>query len=130
MSLQPTSRPLERPTIRLRVGRISQPLTTGAFTEFVRTGAGTSSDRRRHALGESDGSLHIAGSLEKTRCSAVPLGYGRPFLGSPHSALDAKGRASRRLTTPSKDLWAALVDEPMAQLPERAMPIGKFFASG
>jgi hypothetical protein len=57
------------------------------------------------------------------------LGYGRPFPGSPHSALDAKGRASRRLTTPSKDLWAALVDEPMAQLHERAMPIGKFLAS-
>jgi len=67
MSLQPTSRPLEQPTIRSRVGRISQPFTTAAFTVFVRTGAGTSPDRRRHALGESDGSLHIAGSFEKTR---------------------------------------------------------------
>jgi hypothetical protein len=38
-------------------------------------------------------------------------------------------RVYRRLTTTSNDLWAALVDEPMAQLHERAMPIGKFFAS-
>ena len=67
MSLQPTSQPLEQPTIRSRVGRISQPFKTAAFTVFVRTGAGTSPDRRRHAPGESDGSLHIAGSLEKTR---------------------------------------------------------------
>jgi hypothetical protein len=43
--------------------------------------------------------------------------------------IDAKGRAYRRLTTTSNDLWAALVDEPMAKLHERAMLIGKFFAS-
>ena len=67
MSLQQTSRPLEQATIRSRVGRTSQPFTTAAFTVFVRAGAGTSPDRRRHALGESDGSLHIAGSFEKTR---------------------------------------------------------------
>ena len=29
----------------------------------------------------------------------------------------------------SNDLWAALVDEPMAQLHECAMPIGKSFGS-
>jgi hypothetical protein len=68
MSLQPTSRPLEQPTVRSSVGRVSQPFTTAAVTVFVRAGAGTSPDRRRQALGESDGSLHIAGSLEKTRC--------------------------------------------------------------
>jgi hypothetical protein len=67
MSLQPTSRPLEQATIPSRVGRTSQPFTTAAFTVFVRAGAGPSPDRRRHALGESDGSLHIVGSLEKTR---------------------------------------------------------------
>ena len=61
--------------------------------------------------------------------SAVPLGDGRPFCSSPHSALDAKGRAYRRLTTPSNDRWAARVDEPMAQLHGCAMPIGKFFGS-
>jgi hypothetical protein len=61
--------------------------------------------------------------------SAVPLGYGRPFTRSPNSEIDAKGRTYRRLTTTSNDLWAALIDEPMAQLHERAMPIGKFFAS-
>ena len=48
---------------------------------------------------------------------------------SPNSAIDAKGRAYRRLTTTSNDLRAALVDEPMAQLHECAMPIGKFFGS-
>jgi hypothetical protein len=68
MSLQQTSRPLEQATIRSRVGRTSQPFTTAAFTVFIRAGAGTSPDRRRHALGESDGWLHIAGSFEKTRC--------------------------------------------------------------
>ncbi len=67
MSVHQTSRPLEQATIRSRVGRTSQPFTTAAFTVFVRAGAGTSPDRRRHALGESDGSLHIAGSFEKTR---------------------------------------------------------------
>src|SRR5262249_20660418 len=68
ISLQPTSRPLEQPTIRSRVGRISQPFRTAAFTVFVRTGVGISPDRRRPALGESDGALPIAGSLEETRC--------------------------------------------------------------
>jgi hypothetical protein len=67
MSLQRTSRPLEQATIRSRVGRSSQPFTTAAFTVFVRAGAGTSPDRRRHALGESNRLLHIAGSFEKTR---------------------------------------------------------------
>ncbi len=61
--------------------------------------------------------------------SAVPLGEGRPFSGSPDSAIDANGRAYRRLTTPSNDRWAARVDEPMAQLHECAMPIRKFFDS-
>src|SRR5262249_46561763 len=63
--------------------------------------------------------------------SAVPLRSGRPFTGSPHSPIDANGRAYRRLRTPSNDLWAARVEEeePMAQLHERAMPIGKFFVS-
>ena len=61
--------------------------------------------------------------------SAVPLGVGRQFTRSPNPAIDAKGRAYRRLTTTSNDLWAALVDEQMAQLHECAMPIGKFFAS-
>ncbi|HEX3446956.1 MAG TPA: hypothetical protein VHS97_01815 [Isosphaeraceae bacterium] len=59
---------MSRQTISPTVGQTSQPFTTAAFTVFVRAGAGTSPDRRRHALGESDGSLHIAGSLEKTRC--------------------------------------------------------------
>ena len=70
MSLQQTSRPLEQAPIRSRVGRTSQPFTTAAFTVFVRAGAGTSPDRRRHALGESKklDSFHIAGSFEKTRC--------------------------------------------------------------
>ena len=80
MSLPQTSRPLEQGTIRSRVGRTSQPFTTAAFTVFVRAGAGTSLDRRRHALGESDGSLHIAGSSEKTR---------RPWLLSPSNQAQA-----------------------------------------
>ena len=50
------------------MGRTSQPFTTVAFTVLVRAGAGPWPDRRRHALGESDGSLHIARSFEKTRC--------------------------------------------------------------
>jgi hypothetical protein len=57
------------------------------------------------------------------------LGYGRPFTGSPNSAIDAKGRAYRRLTTTSNDLSAALVVVPIAQFHKRAMPIWKFFAS-
>ena len=43
--------------------------------------------------------------------------------------MDAKGRAYRQQTTTSNNVRAALVDEPMAQPNERAMPIGKFFAS-
>jgi hypothetical protein len=74
MSLLQTIRPLEQVTIRSRVRRTSPPFTTAACTVLVRAGAGTSPDRRRHALGESDGSLHIAGSFEKTR---------RPWLLSP-----------------------------------------------
>ena len=79
MSLSRTIRPLEQATIRSRVGRTSQPFTTAALTRLVRAGAGLRPDRRRHALGESDGSLHIARSLEKTR---------RPWLlGSKNKAL-------------------------------------------
>jgi hypothetical protein len=74
MSLEQTSRPLEQATIHSRVGRTSPPFTTAAFTLFVRADPGPSPDRRRHAPGESDGSLHIAGSFEKTR---------RPWLLSP-----------------------------------------------
>ena len=68
MSLLRTIRPLEQATIRSRVGRISQPFTTAAFTVLVRAGAGSRPYRRRHALGESDCSLHIARSYDKTRC--------------------------------------------------------------
>jgi hypothetical protein len=48
--------------------------------------------------------------------SAVPVRDGRPFSRSPNSVINTKGRAFRRQTTMSNDLWAALVDEPMAQL--------------
>ena len=68
MSLFRTIRPLEQATIRSRVGRTSQPFTTAAFTVFVRADAASRPYRRRHALGESDCSLHIARSFEKTRC--------------------------------------------------------------
>ena len=68
MSPLRTIRPLEQATIRSRVGRTSQPFTTAAFTVLVRAGAGSRPFRRRHALGESDCSLHIARSFEKTRC--------------------------------------------------------------
>ena len=68
MSLLRTIRPFEQATIRSRVGRTSQPFTTAAFTVLVRAGAGSRPFRRRHALGESDCSLHIARSFEKTRC--------------------------------------------------------------
>ena len=61
--------------------------------------------------------------------SAVPLGEGRPFSRSPNPVINTKDEAFRRQTTMSNGLWAALVDEPMAQLHERVMPIGKFFAS-
>src|SRR5438046_3165676 len=68
MSLLRTIRPLEQATIRSRVGRTSQPFTTVDFTGLVRAGAGPSPDRRRHAPGQSDCSLHIARCFEKTRC--------------------------------------------------------------
>ena len=68
MSLLRTIRPLEQATIRSRVGRTSQSFTTAAFTVLVRAGAGSRPYRRRHALGESDCSLHIARSFEKSRC--------------------------------------------------------------
>jgi len=68
MSLLRTIRPLEQATIRSRVGRTSQPFTTAAFTVFVRADAASRPYRRRHALGESDCSLHIARSFEKTHC--------------------------------------------------------------
>ena len=45
-----------------------------------------------------------------------PVRDGRPFSRSPNFVLNTKGRAFRRQTTISNDLWAALVDEPMAQL--------------
>ena len=47
--------------------RTSQPFPTAAFPVLVRAGAGSRPYRRRHALGESDGSLPIARSFEKTR---------------------------------------------------------------
>ena len=68
MSLLRTIRLFEQATIRSRVGRTSQPFTTAAFTVLVRAGAGSRPYRRRHALGESDCSLHIARFFEKTRC--------------------------------------------------------------
>ncbi len=61
--------------------------------------------------------------------SAFPFRSGRPFSRSPNFVLNTKGRAFRRLATPSIDLWAALVDEPMARRHECAMPIGKSFGS-
>jgi hypothetical protein len=67
MSLLRTIRPLELATIRSRVGRTSPPFTTAAFTVLVRAGAGSRAYRRRHALGESGCSLHIARSFGKTR---------------------------------------------------------------
>ena len=67
MSLLRTIRPLDLATIRSRVGRTSQPFTTAAFTVLVR-GCRLEPYRRRHALGESDCSLHIARSYDKTRC--------------------------------------------------------------
>src|SRR5262245_32259720 len=65
-----SSHPKGQPTAfaRSRVGRTSQPFTMVALTSFVRAGAGTSPDRRLHALGSRNGSLHIARSWEKTRC--------------------------------------------------------------
>jgi hypothetical protein len=48
--------------------------------------------------------------------SAVPVRDGRPFSRSPNSVINTKGRAFRRQTTMLNDLWAALVDEQMAQL--------------
>jgi hypothetical protein len=117
MSLQQTSRPLEQATIRSKVGRTSQPVTTAAFTMFVRGAAGTSPDRRRHALCESDGSRHIADSFEKTRYpwflrpsnqALASAPFPSAMVGrspeAPSSAIDAKGRGYGRLTTPSNDL--------------------------
>src|SRR5262249_10080974 len=48
--------------------------------------------------------------------SAVPGRDGRPFSRSPNPVMNTKGEAFRRQTTMSNGLWAALVDEPMAQL--------------
>jgi hypothetical protein len=48
--------------------------------------------------------------------SAVPVRDGRPFSRSPNSVINTKGRTFRRETTMLNDLWAAFVDEPMAQL--------------
>src|SRR5208283_5400059 len=66
MSLLRTVRPLEQATIRSRVGRTSQPFMTAAFTVFVRADAASRPYRQRHALGESDCSLHNHRSYEKT----------------------------------------------------------------
>jgi len=68
MSLLRTIRPLELVTIRSRVGRTSQRFTTAAFTVLARAGAGSRLFRRRRALAESDCSLHMARSFDKTRC--------------------------------------------------------------
>ena len=68
MSLVWTIRPLEQATTRSRVGWASRSFTTAAFTVLVRAGAGSRPNRRRHALGASDVSLHIALSFENTRC--------------------------------------------------------------
>ena len=50
-----TIRPLEQGSAvglaRSRVGRISRPLTTAVSLRFVRVGAGSWPDLRRHALG-------------------------------------------------------------------------------
>ena len=48
--------------------------------------------------------------------SAVPVRDGRPFSRSPNPVINTKDEAFRRQTTMSNGLWAALVDEPMAQL--------------
>src|SRR5215471_5874149 len=61
--------------------------------------------------------------------SAVPVRDGRPSSRSPNPVINTKDEAFRRQTTMSNGLWAALVDEPMAQLHGCAMPIGKFFGS-
>src|SRR6516164_607551 len=61
--------------------------------------------------------------------SAVPVRDGRPFPRSSNPVINTKDEAFRRQTTMSNGLWAALVDEPMAQLHGCAMPIGKFFGS-
>jgi hypothetical protein len=61
--------------------------------------------------------------------SAVPVRDGRPFSRRPNPVINPKDEAFRRQTAMSNGLWAALVDEPMAQLPGCAMPIGKFFGS-
>ncbi len=129
MSPLRTIRPLEQATFRSRVGRTSQPFTTAAFTVLVRAGAGSRPFRRRHALGESDCSLHIARSFEKTRCprflspsnkalatAPFPSGMVARFPEAPNFVLKPKGRAFRRLRTMFNDVWAALVDEPMSQL--------------
>src|SRR5262249_50047701 len=48
--------------------------------------------------------------------SAVPVRNGRPFSRSPNPVINTKGEAFRRQRTMSNGLWAALVDEPRAQL--------------
>src|SRR6476659_4903347 len=83
----------------------------------------------RWANSEMLESPHIARSFTKTRCpwflsssnktlSTAPFPFrdDRPFSRSPNSVINTKGRAFRRQTTILNDLWAALVDEPMAQL--------------
>ena len=112
MSLFRTIRPLEPATIRSRVGRTSPPFTTAAFPGLVRAGAGSRADRRRHALGESDGSLPIAGSFGKTRCpwflrpskkalatAPFPSGMVGRFPEAPVSCSSRKGESSPITTT-------------------------------
>src|SRR5271157_3599999 len=129
MSLLRTIRPLEQATIRSRVGRTSQPFTTAAFTVLVRADAGSRPYRRCHALGESDCSLHIARSFEKTHCprflspsnkalatAPFPSEMVDRFPEAPNFVLKPKGRAFRQLRTMFNDVQAALVDESMSQL--------------
>jgi hypothetical protein len=68
MSLVRSIRLLEQTRTRSRVGWASRSFTTAAFTVLVRAGAGSRLNRRRHALGASGVSLHIARSFENTRC--------------------------------------------------------------
>ena len=68
MSQQQTIRPLEQTNDPLEGGPDIPAVHDVCFHCVRSRGAVTSPDRRHHALGESDGSLHIAGSLEKTRC--------------------------------------------------------------
>jgi hypothetical protein len=97
-----------------------------------------------HALAkpESLDSLHIARSFVKTcypwflsplnkalATAPFPSGWVGRSSGGPHFVLNTKGQASRRLTTKSNDLRAALVDEPKARLHGCATPLLKSLSS-